>query len=88
EFARAQELGFEGKTLVQVVYTKPGNSPLALCFMAANGESDEAVLISSRHGLGTASWIQNNQRFVIVGNEPEETLKNLHRLASADFTST
>ena len=88
QFARAQELGFEGKTLVQVVYTKAGNTPLALCYMVADGERDEHLMIASRHGLGTASWINNNQRFVIVGNEPAEALRDLYRLASTEFTET
>lgn len=86
QFARAQELGFEGKTLVQVVYSKEGNSPLALCYMVANGEQDELLQIGNRHGLGTASWITDNQRFVIVGNESADTLKNLYEMAAESFT--
>ena len=88
QFARAQELGFEGKTLVQVVYTKEGNTPLALCYMLANGENDQNLILASRHGLGTASWINNNQRFVIVGNESAENLKSLHRLTSSEFADS
>jgi anti-sigma factor RsiW len=88
QFARVQELGFNGQTLVQLVYTKDGNTPLALCFMLANGDSDEELRLATRHGLGTASWINNNQRFVIVGNETTESLKNLYQLASSAFAET
>jgi anti-sigma factor RsiW len=85
QFARVQELGFEGQALVQVVYTSDGKAPLALCYMLANGELDEHLVLSSRHGLGTASWITDNQRFVVVADESEETLRELYQITRVSF---
>lgn len=84
-FARVQELGYEGQTLIQLVYSKPGHTPLALCFMPANGAGNLALQIGKRHGLGTASWINNNQRFVIVANESPESLTELYDTAKNLF---
>ena len=81
EFVRAQELGYNGKTLVQLVYSKEGHTPLALCFMPSFGEKDQHVKLGDRHGLGTASWITDNQYFVIVADESAEALKQIYSAA-------
>jgi len=88
QFARAQELGFEGKTLIQLVYAKPGEMPLALCFMQADGEADNELLVGSRFGLGTASWIAENQRYVIVANEAATDLEHLHAITAKSFAGS
>jgi anti-sigma factor RsiW len=78
EFVRAQELGYNGQPLVQLVYTKEGHTPLALCFMPSFGEKEQHVRLGERHGLGTASWIADNQYYVIVADEPADTLKEIY----------
>ena len=87
QFARVQELGYEGNTLVQVVYSKPEHPPLALCFMSAGGADDLPLQIGERHGLGTASWVDGNQRFVIVADESPETLTALYQSSKGLFVS-
>ena len=86
-FARVQELGYEGKTLVQVVYSKPGHTPLALCFMPADGAVGLPLQIGERHGLGTASWVDGDQRFVIVADESPENLTALYQSSKGLFVS-
>lgn len=81
-FVRAQELGYMNEPLVQLVYTKPGAAPLALCYMPADGENDSPLVIDAYHGLGTASWITGGQRFVLVADESEPVLRLLQQDAS------
>jgi len=80
EFARAQELGFEGQTLVQLVYRKPGAAPLALCFMPSTHTSSKALSVSQQNQLHTASWIANSQHYILVADENNATMQQLYEL--------
>lgn len=84
EFARAQELGFEGQILVQLVYRKPGSTPLALCFMPGENIPAKPLEVSLQHQLHTASWVDNNQHHILVADEDNATLQQLyeHTLSS------
>lgn len=81
-FVRAQELGYHGEPLVQLVYYKPGVAPLAFCYMPSSDEQSTHVRIGDHEGLRTADWIQNGQRFIIVGEESEAVMQSLYELAS------
>lgn len=87
-FVRAQELGFEGQPLVQLVYYSEGRPPLALCFMASDATTESDLQLQTFHGLGTASWVADNQRFVIVAEESPDTLKDLYRNVIDQFKAT
>jgi len=79
-FVRAQELGFEGQPLIQLVYLGEGDVPLAFCYMPG----DDTVFISGQHaGLSVSSWSHDEQRFVIVADESPETMKRLQQQASS-----
>lgn len=78
QFARAQELGFEGDTLVQLVYVKEGKVPLAFCYMAANSTASLSPNLMQISGLGVAHWRESGQRFVIVADETQEVLGRLY----------
>lgn len=78
QFTRAQELGFMGEPLIQLVYRKPGSAPLALCFMPSGESSDAELEVEKYHGLGTANWIDSGQRFVLVGSEDDAELRKLY----------
>jgi len=84
EFARAQELGFEDQTVVQLVYRKTGTAPLALCFMPDNNTPSKPLEMSQLNQLNTASWIANNKHHILVADEDNATLQQLykHTLAS------
>ena len=81
EFVRAQELGYENKVLVQLVYQKDGKLPLALCHMPSDDKSTNAFSFAVHHELGTAYWTDKGQQFVIVAEESEQELKQLFQLA-------
>jgi len=77
-FVRAQELGYQNKPLVQLVYFKAGHAPLAVCYMPATGEMRADMKVETHDGLLAAGWIQNEQRFVIVGDESREVIEKLY----------
>ncbi len=77
-FVRAQELGYAGEVLVQLVYLKDGKLPLALCYMPTQSSTGPASAFGQHSDLGVAYWKQSGQRFVIVADEPESTLRELH----------
>ena len=84
-FVRAQELGYQSSTLIQLVYYKSGKAPLAFCFMPANGDKPTDLNIGEREGLRTADWIQGGQRFVIVGSESPEVMQSLYESAQESW---
>lgn len=78
EFVRAQELGYMDRPLVQIVYHKAGAHPLALCYTPSSQLSDTELILSSYHGLNTASWVARGQQFVLVGSEDSGELRQLY----------
>lgn len=88
EFARIQELGFEGQPLVQLIYNRKGHLPLALCFMPAGGESEAVLRFAPYAHLTAADWIVNDQRFVLVGDESEVVLRSIYSSIRAEFPET
>jgi len=81
-FVRAQELGYEGEPLVQLVYYKEGEAPLAFCYMPDANVGKTGIAISEFGNLSAASWAGNKHRYVIVGSASDETLKSLHALSN------
>jgi len=82
QFARAQELGFEGQALVQLVYKKTGSAPLALCFMRDAAMQSLPMVVSQHHGLNAASWVTDGHHYVLVAEEPNAVMKQLYDAAS------
>jgi anti-sigma factor RsiW len=85
EFVRAQQLGFNGQPLIQLVYTSPGKKPLALCFMPSTGVKQSAPTVSRHENLSTANWRTATQRYVIVADEPAENIKSIATHTSQVF---
>jgi hypothetical protein len=80
-----QELGFNGQPLVQLLYAKADELPLAICVLPAMGDPDSAVRVGSFHGLQAASWIEGDQRFILVADEPRDKLEQLVRITQGVF---
>jgi anti-sigma factor RsiW len=86
EFVRVQELGYQGRPVVQLVYNKKGKPPLALCLMPSNNESDATVRVTNHADLSVADWIADNQRFALVADESSVTLEQLFAIIRAEFS--
>lgn len=85
DFARAQELGFEGDTLIQLVYRKPGFPPLAFCYMRSANTPPQELQLSQYHHLQSASWVSDSQHYVLLADEPNAILEQMHTIAVATF---
>lgn len=88
QFTRAQELGFEGQPLIQLIYTQDGKLPLALCFMPSSDQKDTPLRLMEHDRLHTADWINDGQRYVIVASESTDTLQALYELTRHSFDKT
>lgn len=66
-FVRAQQLGYQGETLLQLVYLGDKGIPLAICYMP-DPAGDMAMSQANLSGLNTVYWRQSDHRFVIVGD--------------------
>lgn len=87
QFTRIQELGFEGKPLIQLVYNKHGQVPLAICVMPAPGMDDAEARIERFTNLTTADWVQHNQWFVLVADEDTNTMQQIHERIEIVFSA-
>ena len=73
-FMRAQQLGYRGSPLIQLVYKKGEDRLLALCFMRDRApDRDGGIEVIGEQA--TLSWRENGQRFVIVS---QDTKADLH----------
>jgi len=80
QFVRAQQLGYGGQPVVQLVYLGNDGLPVAFCYMPeASGFSE--VVFANHFGLETAEWVDNNQRFVIVANVDKSNITALYQSA-------
>jgi len=79
-FVRAQQLSFNGKPLVQLVYLGDTGLPLAFCFMAEDSGASDLVL-ERHHGLQTAEWSAADKRFVIVSDADNAQLQEMYQSA-------
>jgi len=71
---RAQVLGFEGKPLIQLVYTDPKGIPFALCIMSdAEGDQGSEILA----GLATHTWESDSHGFILVGGDKLDVIDDL-----------
>lgn len=82
DFVRAQQLGYNGEPLIQLVYTNPDGHPLAVCFMPADntGALSNSAVVGITRGLGTIHWRDQGTRFVVVADESASRLTALSDL--------
>lgn len=64
---RAQVLGFEGATLVQIAFTLPDGSPVAFCILQKSGPATD-LKSDSILGQAVASWSTPTHRFLAIGD--------------------
>ena len=76
-FVRVQELEYDDKPLVQLMYKSTGNKPLALSFMPSDGLTRLTLRFARHEDLTSASWRLPNQRFVVIAEEPTESLEQI-----------
>jgi anti-sigma factor RsiW len=65
-FAGGRMLVVDGKPVAQLMYTRPGSLPLAVC-ITRSGKAPAAVRIEQRNGLDLAWWRDAGYTYVIIG---------------------
>ena len=83
QFRRAQLLGFEGRSLIQVAFLSSTGEPFALCVIRSPGADESEVEVETRHQMAAASWSQPGLEFLLIGGQDAaltkraaETLRN------------
>jgi anti-sigma factor RsiW len=78
-FARAQQLQFEGRLVVQLVYLPQTGAPVALCLMRAAAQPERLLVLQ---GLQVLAWHAEGWAYVLIG-EPGAQLQTIKRRTSA-----
>lgn len=76
EFRRAQQLGFNGKALIQVAYTLPDGTPFAICILQSGNDARGAAF-QELQGLQAADWTTGAHGVLLIGGTDAAVLKDL-----------
>jgi anti-sigma factor RsiW len=76
QFVRAQQLQFEGRMVLQLVYLPKDGLPLALCLTQAAAQAERAVTLD---GLQAVTWHAKGWAYVIVGALPMAQMQSLRK---------
>lgn len=69
KFKRAQVLGFNGKTLIQLAFTRSDGTPVALCIIAAKSKDAKAMATETIQGMAAASWNKDGLAYLLIGGD-------------------
>ena len=64
ELRRAQVLGYNGKTLVQIAYRTADGTPIALCVIGSSAQAPGAEQLA---GLAAYSWTHGGHQLLLIG---------------------
>lgn len=83
-FRRAQTLGVDGQTLIQLAFATETGEPVALCFTPETG-SKMPLKSGQIYDMNTVSWRKDNVGFVLMGRVPQALLDETASAAIAVF---
>jgi len=75
-FHRAQQLGFNGKPLIQIAYTLPDGTPVAICILP-NGSDPRGPRFQQVEGMQSADWTTGSHGVLIIGGDDQVVLDGL-----------
>jgi anti-sigma factor RsiW len=73
-FVRAQQLQFDGRMVIQLVYLPAQGLPVALCLTPATAQPERSVVLDGQHAL---AWHAAGWAYVLVGQAPAAELERL-----------
>ena len=76
ELRRAQLLGFEGKPLLQIVYSDMNGGPVALCLVESAIEAPSALETYRLKEMEAAVWRSQGHDFILIGGNDAALIKN------------
>ena len=75
-FVRAQQLQFEGKMVLQLVYLPQDGPPIALCLTPTPAQPERSMAVD---GLQTLTWHAGGWGYVLVGSLPATEMLSIKR---------
>ncbi len=73
---RAQVLGFEGQTLIQIAYTTANGTPIAFCILKQQNSVDQAIATTELVGLAAATWQSTDHSFLTIGGQDQDLMSD------------
>jgi len=85
--ARAQVLGFSGKSLIQIAYKDAKGMPIALCIIAKpNVAPKDSTKFETLQGMPSATWETTTHQFILIGNAEQDRIKDWSGVLKGAFT--
>jgi anti-sigma factor RsiW len=82
DFAGGRVLVVDGRSVGQLLYTRPGMLPLGIC-VAALDSASQPDRIDHRNGMKLISWSDGSYAYVVVGDAPDSMLREVASHISA-----
>lgn len=76
EFRRAQQLAFEAKSIIQMVYLPQAGKPIALCASKTH-LADREMQAYRYAGINSYVWIKDGLVYMLMGDYSAEQLKSI-----------
>ena len=75
-FKRAQQLGFNGKPLVQMVFALPDGTPVAICILQSDANS-RGPRSQTLEGMAASDWTTGTHGVLIIGGEDQNLINQI-----------
>ena len=83
---RAQILHFEGRPLVQIVFSAESGQPVAFCILTLAQSKTKAPQFRTLSGLQTSHWMDGKYGYMVLGNIDVALLDDVTSRLSATFS--
>lgn len=84
DFAGGRMLVVDGRSVGQILYTRPGMLPLGICVTALAG-APQPDRIDHRNEVNLISWTDGGYAYVVVGDVPDSMLRAVATRISAEL---
>ena len=74
QFVRAQQLQFEGRPVLQLVYLPRQGLPVAVCLIPATDQVEQAVQVDGQQAL---TWFSSGWAYVLIGSLPVQDMQQI-----------
>ncbi len=75
-FHRAQELGFNGKALIQISYTLPDGTPFAICILRSDKPQGQ-TRVQTVEGMAAADFNTGTHGVLLIGGQDQGVVETL-----------
>ncbi|MEM6308515.1 MAG: hypothetical protein AAF754_00585 [Pseudomonadota bacterium] len=75
-FHRAQLLGFRGKPLIQVAYSLPDGTPIAICIVPSD-TAEKSPRAQVLQGMAASDWTTGSHGVLVIGGEDQSIVNDI-----------